>query len=66
MEDVPEEFDFTAVPAPAPTVTVVHAEEAVVAQVEKVTPPTPLPIILPGVPSPTRPFKLRFGLRNKM
>jgi hypothetical protein len=24
------------------------------------------PIILPGVPAPTKPFKLRFGLRNKM
>ena len=33
--------------------------------VEKAIPSARTSIILPGVPSPTRPFKLRFGLRNR-
>jgi hypothetical protein len=34
--------------------------------VETVVPPARTSLILPGVPTPSRPFKLRFGLRNKL
>ena len=87
-EETPASFDFTAVPAPAPSPALdvepatapVIVEEAVsepapvpVVVEEVVSEPAPAPapvpvtrLILPGVPSPTKPFKLRFGFRNKM
>uniref|UniRef100_A0A6C0CJ73 Uncharacterized protein n=1 Tax=viral metagenome TaxID=1070528 RepID=A0A6C0CJ73_9ZZZZ len=62
------------VPAEQP---VVEESPAVVAPVEEVVPEekavpaaaAPVaarPTFLPGVPTPSRPFKLRFGLRNKI
>jgi hypothetical protein len=81
MEETTETFDFAAVPppspVPAPAVVILEEEKVVVPEpvpapapapvvVEKVVPPAVTRLILPGVPSPTKPFKLRFGLRNKM
>ena len=75
------EEEKVVVPEPTPIPVAVEEEKVVVVpepllfpapvfiQEENrvVSPPTAVrPIILPGVPTPSRPFKLRFGLRNKM
>lgn len=79
MEETVETFDFSAAPAPSPVPEVVPEEVAaarvpapapVAAVVEEVAAaPAPVrPKFLPGVPTPpstSKPFKLRFGLRNK-
>ena len=66
-----EEQEVEAVSEPVAVVE--QVEEVVVpepvAVVEQETAPTPAPIrptILPGVPTPVRPYKLRFGIRNRM
>lgn len=77
MEETVETFDFSAAPAPSPVPEVVPEEVAaapapapVAVVVEEVAAaPAPVrPKFLPGVPTPpstSKPFKLRFGLRNK-
>jgi len=66
---VVEEEEKVVVPAPV----VVEEEKILVPDlghvsnlVETVVPPARTSLILPGVPTPSRPFKLRFGLRNKL
>jgi hypothetical protein len=77
MEETTEVFDFSAVAAPSPSPSpapepvveevLVPAPETEPVVVEEVVVPAPArPTFLPGVPTPTKPFRLRFGLRNKM
>ena len=71
---VEEEKVVVPAPEPVPAPPVVEEEKVpvvfpapVFVQEEKrvvSAPAASRPIILPGVPSPTKPFKLRFGLRN--
>lgn len=63
MEETVKTFDFSAAPAPSPVPDVIVAAPA--------PGPAPVPVrpkFLPGVPTPlstSKPFKLRFGIRNK-
>lgn len=64
---VPEPAVEEETPAPPPVSEPPVEEETPLAAPA----PAPAPVaaysrILPGVPTPTRPFRLRFGLRNKM
>jgi hypothetical protein len=72
-EPVVVEEEKVVVPEPEPVPVVVEEEkvvipepEPVVIEEEKVVVPPRTSLILPGVPTPSRPFKLRFGLRNKL
>ena len=63
VEETPAVVAEEVAPEPEPVVEVLP--EPVVEETPAPAPTPARPTFLPGVPTPTKPFKLRFGLRNK-
>ena len=79
MEETIEQFDFNAMPVPSPVPVPIPVKEETSIPKPKpvpalsegktnvVTAPVPaVSTIIPGIATLQRPFRLRFGLRNKM